>query len=112
MSATTAITISSENPTSNTMVERVDGRARPRVRESGRRPSGLRLVLDFAFDGAAAQLRWCGGSVVAVLVGRRVLHPVLEPAHRTAEVGADIAELLRAEDEQDDQQHDQPVQIG
>src|SRR5215470_6427755 len=75
----------------------------------GPRPSGLGLVLDLALDSAAAQLRRGGRAGVRALVGSGLLHAVLEPAHRAAEVGADIAELLRAEDEQDYQQHDQPM---
>src|SRR6266853_3816986 len=110
MSATTAITISSENPTSNTVGERI---AQKRSRDGSRHPdpaedpSGLGLVLDLALDGAAAQLGLGRGRGLGVLVG--ILHAVLESAYSPPKVGADITELLRAENEQNDQQHDQPV---
>src|SRR5712671_6809815 len=111
MSATTAITISSENPTSNTGGERI---VQKRSRDRSRHPdpaedlSGLGLVLDLALDGAPAQLRLRRGSAIG-LVHRGILHAVLESAYRTAQVGADIAEFFRAENQQNDQQHDQPV---
>src|SRR6266576_4700799 len=112
MSATTAITISSENPTSNTWGERsVQKRSRDRSRhpDPAEDPSGLGLVLDLALDGAAAQLGLGRGSALGMLVARRLFHAVLESAYSPAQVGADITELLRAENEQNDQQHDQPV---
>uniref|UniRef100_A0A7S1EHA4 Uncharacterized protein n=1 Tax=Hemiselmis andersenii TaxID=464988 RepID=A0A7S1EHA4_HEMAN len=42
-------------------------------------------------------------------VGRAVLHAVLEALDRRTEVGADIAQLLGAEDGDDDDEDDQPV---
>src|SRR5256885_1104975 len=112
MSATTAITISSENPTSNTVGERI---AQKRSRDGSRHPypaedpSGLGLVLDLALDGAAAQLGLGRRSALGMLVGGGILHAVLESAYSPAQVGADITEFLGAENEQNDQQHDQPV---
>src|SRR5256885_6538 len=106
MSATTAITISSENPTSNTMGERI---AQKRSRDGSRHPdpaedpSGLGLVLDLALDGAAAQLGLGRGSALGMLVGRRVLHAVLESAYSAPQVSADIAELLRADNERSEE---------
>src|SRR6266699_1481217 len=108
MSATTAITISSENPTSNTGGERiVQSRDRSRHPDPAEDPSGLGLVLDLGLDGAAAQLGLGRRSVLGVLVG--FLHAVLESAYSSAQVGADIAEFFRAKNEQNDQQHDEPV---
>src|SRR5712664_2517270 len=111
MSATTAITISSENPTSNTGGEevRVVQKKKPGplpASACARRPSGLRFLLDLALDGTARHL----GRGPAL--GRLVLggfHAVLESAYRPAQVGADITEFFRAENEQNDQQHHQPV---
>src|SRR3974390_804653 len=40
---------------------------------------------------------------------RPVAHAFLEAAHRAAEIRADIAQLLGAEDEQHDDQNDHPV---
>src|SRR5215831_10951629 len=104
MSATTAITISSENPTSNTLVERLAQAGTGPASGCSRRPSGLGLVLDFAFDGATGELLPAFVALVA-----RLLHAVLEPAHRAAEIGADVAQLLRAEDQKNDHQHYQPM---
>src|SRR6266571_5241986 len=112
MSATTAITISSENPTSNTEGERiVQKRSRDRSRhpDQAEDPSGLGLVLDLAFDGAATQLRLGRRSALGMLVGRGIFHAVLESSYGPAQVGADVTEFFRAENEQNDQQHDQPV---
>src|SRR6267378_5706522 len=112
MSATTAITISSENPTSNTVVNeslKKEAGTAPGIRIRPKTPSGLGLVLDLALDGAAAQLGLGRGSALGMLVGRRLFHAVLESAYSPAQVGADNTELLRAENEQNDQQHDQPV---
>src|SRR3954470_5061311 len=85
----------SENPTSNMA-------ARPRCAGLA-----LLLVLDLAFVRLGARgadlagLRRGGG-----LVG---LHAVLEPLAGAAEVGRDVAQLLRAEDEQHDDEDDQPM---
>src|SRR3989454_5759723 len=61
MSATTAITISSENPTSNTGGEevRVVQKKKPGplpASACARRPSGLRFLLDLALNGVARHL--------------------------------------------------------
>src|SRR4051812_29899963 len=42
-------------------------------------------------------------------VGGAVTDAVLEALDRAAEVGADVLQLLGAEDQHDDQQHDQPM---
>src|SRR6266487_6054013 len=79
MSATTAITISSENPTSNTEGERfVQKRSRDRSRHPDQAEdlSGLGLVLDLALDGAATQLRLGRRSALGMLVGRGIFHAV------------------------------------
>src|SRR5467141_847624 len=91
MSATTAITISSENPTSNTGGEevRVVQKKKPGplpASACARRPSGLRFLLDLALDGVARHL----GRGPAL--GRLVLggfHAVFESAHRPTQVAAD-----------------------
>src|SRR5258706_4194346 len=90
MSATTAITISSENPTSNTGGERtVQKKPGPRPASGcARRPSGLRFFLDLALNGVARHLR--RGPAVGRLA-LRGFHAVLKTAHRSAQVGADIA---------------------
>src|SRR6266568_4268206 len=112
MSATTAITISSENPTSNTGGEEIRAVPKKESRDLARRPdaredpSGLRLLLDLGFDGAARHLGR-GAALARLVLGG--FHAVLEAAHRPAEIGADIAQLLGAENEQDNQKHDQPV---
>src|SRR5436853_15215 len=66
-------------------------------------------VLDLALDGATAQLGLGRRSALGMLVGGGFLHAVLESAYSPAQVGADITEFLGAENEQNDQQHDQPV---
>src|SRR6266702_4424730 len=110
MSATTAITISSENPTSNTGGERiVQSRDRSRHPDPAEDPSGLGLVLDLALDGAATQLGLGRRSALGMLVDRGLLHAVLESAPGPAQVGADIAEFFPAKNQQNDQQDDQPV---
>src|SRR5712664_1154927 len=70
------------------------------------RPSGLLLglALDFAFDRLAGHLRRRIGGFLAALA-----HAVLEAAHRAAQIGADVAQLLRAEDQHHDHQDDQPM---
>jgi hypothetical protein len=40
---------------------------------------------------------------------RCFLHAFLEALHRATQIGADIAQFLRAEHERHDQQHDQPM---
>src|SRR5512134_1450672 len=69
---------------------------------------GARLLLDLAFDGLAGHLRRRTAAVRRAL-RRAALDAVLEALHRVAEVRPDVAQLLRAEDEHDDEQHDQPV---
>src|SRR5689334_12877195 len=102
ISATTAMTISSENPTSNMGIS---GGAAADARRTGRAlRSALRLVLHFGVDGAAGDLAR-GLRLVVVAV----LHAFLESAHRAAQVRPDVLQLLRSEDQQDDHQHDEPV---
>src|SRR5262245_4761116 len=114
-SATTAMTSSSEKPMSNIVPggpKKEAGRARrPRGSVTRAPPAsglGAGLLLDLAFDGLARHLRWRAAAVRRAFRGA-ALHPVLEALHRVAEVRSDVAQLLRAEDEHDDQQHDQPV---
>src|SRR6185312_2429710 len=91
-SATMPINSISEKPTSN-MVRGAGG------------SSALLLFLDLALDGRALR----GSDLAGGLRGLVGLHPLLESLHRAAEVGADVAQLLRAEDEQHDHEHDQPM---
>src|SRR6478752_5802710 len=87
--ATMPMTRSSEKPTSNMAARRL----------------ALLLFLDFAFDRAAG-----GGDLLVGLRGLvAALHAVLEALDGAAQVGADVAQLLRAEDEQHDDEHDQPM---
>src|SRR5437773_9629085 len=81
----------------------------PGIRIRPKTPSGLGLVLDLALDGAATQLGLGRRSALGMLVGRGIFHAVLESAYGPAQVGADVTEFFRAENEQNDQQHDQPV---
>src|SRR5450755_1609805 len=74
---------------------------------------GRGFLGDLALDRLAAEL---GRSLRRRSVGSRrnglavrALHPVLEPLHRAAEILPDVAQLLGAEYQDDDQQHDQPV---
>src|SRR6185437_8196056 len=101
-SATMPITSISENPTSNMMalpMRRAGSNGR-----GGRRGSALLLLLDLALDGAAL-----GGDLAGGLHRLVALHALLEPLHRAAEVGAHVAQLLRAEDQQHDDEHDEPM---
>src|SRR5258708_7274743 len=66
--------------------------------------SALLLVLDLAFDGAGGR-----GDLTRGLLLLLALHAFLEALHRAAEVRAHVAQLLRAEDEQHDDEHDQPM---
>src|SRR5258706_5296796 len=68
-------------------------------------PSALLLVLDLAFDGGAGRGK-LGGLLRRVLAA---LHAVLEALYRAAEVRADVAQLLGAEDQQHDDEKDDPV---
>ncbi len=63
----------------------------------------VRLFLGFDVDRAFAQIL----RLVATYVG--FLHAFLEPLHRTAKILADVAQLLGAKDQYDDDQYDQPV---
>src|SRR5512134_1179064 len=109
------MTTSSEKPMSNMEERAMPGRRRRdrRARRRGRRTSGLRLrlLLRLAVDRAAGDLlrRGLGRARrgVGLLVG--ALHPFLEALDRAAEILPDVAQLLRAEDEHDDQQDDQPM---
>src|SRR6185503_13046650 len=66
---------------------------------------GLGLALDLALDGLAGDLRRRAfGRLFAALA-----HAVLESAHRAAQIRADVAQLLRTEDQHHDHQDDQPV---
>src|SRR5882762_5443371 len=102
------MTSSSENPMSNIVSLRIKRRPGGRLCWGPCRRSGLvlGLFLDFALDRLARHLR-CGarvGSLVAALA-----HAVLEAAHGAAEVRADVAQLLGAENQHHDHQDDQPV---
>src|SRR3990170_6018997 len=102
------ITISSVNAMSNMSRRRT--KRRPRGRLGWKLRSGSDLVLGpalhFAFDRLAGHLwrRAFGGLVRAAFA-----HPVLEAAHRAAQVGAHVAQLLGAEDQHHDDQDDQPM---
>src|SRR5262249_10902363 len=88
--ATTAMTTISENPMSNMQ-----------------RKLGRLLLLRFALDRVPRDLlrlvRRRG------LLGLRRLHAFLEALHRAAQILPDVAQLLGAEDQHDDQKYDQPV---
>src|SRR5690349_20478829 len=87
ISATTAMTMSSEKPMSN-----ISSRLRRFL---------PRLAID-SLSGAWRNLR----------LGRVLFfasHAVLEAFHRASEIRAEIAQLLRSEDENHHQQHDQPM---
>src|SRR5260370_19593544 len=65
-----------------------------------------RLFLRVDIDGVVAR------QFALLRTGRRRLglfRAFIETLHRTAKIGADIAQLLRAEHQRDDQQSDQPV---
>src|SRR6185437_768488 len=69
--------------------------------------SALLLFLDLALDRGALR-----GDLARRLRRRRrvfVAHALLEALHGSAEVLADVAKLLGAEDEQHDHEHDQPM---
>src|SRR3990170_4924393 len=108
MSATSAITSSSENPRSNMRALRNKRRPRAPASFPPRRRSGLRfgLALHFALDGLAGDL----GRRTAVLGFLAAFaHARLEAAHRAAEIRADVAQLLGAEHQHHDDEDDQPV---
>src|SRR3954470_15347357 len=67
---------------------------------------GFGLALDLALDGLARDLRRRAG-IRRLAVG--FAHAVLESAHRAAKVGADVAQLLGAENHQHDDQQDHPM---
>src|SRR5689334_4848452 len=91
ISATTAMTTISEKPMSN-----ISG------------ASGRLLFLDFGVDRRARDLlRGRGFRLVGLGLGAP--HPFLESLHCAAQVLPDVAQLLRAENQHDDQQYDQPM---
>src|SRR5437879_11998839 len=94
-SSTTAITISSENPTSNTGGEevRVVQKKKPGplpASACARRPSGLRFLLDLALDGVARHLGR-GPALGRLVLG--AFHAVLDSAHPPTHVGDEVAEV-------------------
>src|SRR5690606_31849369 len=66
--------------------------------------SALLLFLDLALESRAR-----GGDLAGGLLLVLALHAFLEAAHRATQVGADVAQLLRPEDEEHDDEHDEPV---
>src|SRR5258706_13450713 len=108
--AMTASTIISEKPMSNMVSREQKGAAVGACLARGQAPRsglGLGLALDLAFDRLARHLR-CRARL-GRLVGSALAHAVLEAAHRAAEIGAHVAQLLRAEDQQHDDQQNDPV---
>src|SRR5689334_23063995 len=100
------MTTISLKPMSNTV-----SRARRRPRQRDASLASVLVLARLALDGGAGDLlrRWCIrrlGCVGFVLAG---LHAFLEALHRAAQVLADVAQLLGAEDEDHHQQDDQPV---
>src|SRR4029079_12505543 len=84
--------------------------SRPGAR-SARRSAPRRLRLDV--DGARVE-RPSGADALRRRgrIGRArgaVADAVLEALHRAAEIAADVLQLLGAEDQHDDQEHDQPM---
>src|SRR5262249_59017004 len=67
----------------------------------------LGLALDLALDRLAGDLRRRARRFRRLVAG--VAHAVLEAAHRAAQVGADVAQLLGPEDHQNDDQQDHPM---
>src|SRR5487761_2686283 len=68
--------------------------------------SGFRFFLHFAFYG----LPVCTGSRIDFrLLGIACSHAFLEALHCAAQIAADIPQLLRAENQQNDQKDDEPV---
>src|SRR5688572_21007870 len=99
-SATMAHTIISEKPMSN---------MRGWAEASGLAARlAFLLVADLTLDGGAGR---GGGDFARGLLGLLglSLHAVLEALHGAAQVGAHVAQLLRAENQQHDEQHDQPM---
>src|SRR5690606_14217879 len=80
------------------------GRRQPLAGEPGREFRGSALFAGLDIDGLRRCLLRFGNSLVGAF-----LDAFLEAAHRSAQVGPDIAQLLGPEDQQDDHQHDQPV---
>src|SRR3989442_15402017 len=101
------MTSSSENPMSNMVGLGTKRRPGGRLCWGPCRRSGLvlGLFLDFALDRLAGHLR--RGTRIGSLVA--LAHAVLETAHGAAEVRADVAQLLGAENQHYDPQDDQPV---
>src|ERR1700682_252143 len=116
ISATTAMTTISEKPTSNmeaivpfaaqTLAAWAGGCGAAFI-SAGRLHLVSRVLAHFAFDGGARDLRRRLGRRRGV--GFAALHPFLEALHRPTQILAHVAQLLRAEDEHDDQQDDQPM---
>src|SRR5687767_5833639 len=100
ISATTAMTSSSEKPISNIGEER--GARKPPASHLRRR-----FLLDLALDGLAGGGRDLRLGLRGLVVFG--LHSVLEALHRAADILADVGELLGAKDEYDHQQDYQPV---
>src|SRR5438128_478642 len=102
ISATMPMTRSSEKPMSNIARDEKGARAGASAGRAGASGLLLGLAAHLAFDGLARHLR---RSRVSRLVGA-FAHSILEAAHRAAEIGADITQLLRAEDQHHDHQND------
>src|SRR5438094_950748 len=90
-SATTAMTTISEKPMSN-----ISG------------ASGRLLFLDFGVDRRARDLLR-GRGLRFLGFGLAAPHAFLEALHRAAQILPDVAQFLRAEDQHDDEQYDQPM---
>src|SRR5207248_6216581 len=78
---------------------------------SNMRPGDLLrlLFLGFALDRLTGDLLRAFARSRRLLLTLRGLHAFLEALHRTAQVLADVAQLLGTEDQYDDEQDDQPV---
>src|SRR5688572_11650681 len=113
INATTPISSSSEKPISNIWRQARGQAWRTRLPggsahgDSGAGASDAGPVLDLALDGLAGRGRdFRLGLARLVFLGS---HAVLEAAHSAAQIGAEVAQLLGAEDQHDHQQHDEPV---
>src|SRR2546423_3555630 len=120
ISATTAMTTISEKPMSNMGWERfaqwtrcrpfeVEGPSTASPRAARRSHFLRRLLAHFTFDRLAGDLWGRLGRRRSLGVGLAGLHAFLEALDRPTQVLTDVAELLRAENQHDDQKDDQPV---
>ena len=117
ISATTAMTTISEKPMSNMRVCAAAFDVAPAgAHGAAPTPDAERATDVFSFltsPSIVVPAICCGGASAALLrgvgLGLGALHAFLEALHRAAQVLPDVAQLLRAEDQHDDQQYDQPV---